>query len=244
MFLSVSVRRLCGGYSQCGTSAGPPDFVLQNYRKLFNRPNYTYYYIRHFLFFLVSWGLWNTFCLFLISFSHRYTFHSACRHDISFPRHLSVPALIPLSPRAHVRQRRQHHLSLPALIHSSPRLHGRQRRQHHLSVPALIPLSPRAHVRQWRQHHLSVPALIPSSPFWPMKPVLSKSVTLRFRTAFQAIAVSSIATSAAPGLSIVTHPKGLPDSNNSRTWIQNLLDEYKSTNAPDSFIWLSIMRYP
>ena len=139
MFLSVSVRRLCGGYSQCGTSAGPPDFVLQNYRKLFNRPNYTYYYIRHFLFFLVSCGLWNTFCLFLISFSHRYTFHSACRHDISFPRHLSVPALIPLSPRAHVRQR--------------------------------------------RQHHLSVPALIPLSPFWPMKPVLSKSVTLRFRTA-------------------------------------------------------------
>ena len=117
MFLSVSVRRLCGGYSQCGTSAGPPDFVLQNYRKLFNRPNYTYYYIRHFLFFLVSWGLWNTFCLFLISFSHRYTFHSACRHDISFPRHLSLPALIP------------------------------------------------------------------SSPFWPMKPLLSKSVTLRFRTA-------------------------------------------------------------
>ena len=178
MFLSVSVRRLCGGYSQCGTSAGPPDFVVQNYRKLFNRPNYTYYYIRHFLFFLMSCGLWNTFCLFLISFSHRYTFHSACRHDISFPRHLSLPALIP------------------------------------------------------------------SSPLWPMKPVLSKSVTLRFRTAFQAIAVSSIATSAAPGLSIVTHPKGLPDSNNSRTRIQNLLDEYKSTNAPDSFIWLSIMRYP
>ena len=200
MFLSVSVRRLCGGYSQCGTSAGPPDFVVQNYRKIFNRPNYTYYYIRHFLFFLVSWGLWNTFCLFLISFSHRYTFHSACRHDISFPRHLSVPALIPSSPRAHVRQRRQHYLSLPALI--------------------------------------------PSSPFWPMKPVLSKSVTLRFRTAFQATAASSIATSAAPGLSIVTHPKGLPDSNNSRTWMQNLLDEYKSTNAPDSFIWLSIMRYP
>ena len=200
MFLSVSVRWLCGGYSQCGTSAGPPDFVVQNYRKLFNRPNYTYYYIRHFLFFLVSCGLWNTFCLFLISFSHRYTFHSACRHDISFPRHLSVPALIPSSPRAHVRQR--------------------------------------------RQHHLSVPALILSSPFWPMKPVLSKSVTLRFRTAFQATAASSIATSAAPGLSIVTHPKGLPDSNNSRTRIQNLLDEYKSTNAPDSFIWLSIMRYP
>ena len=200
MFLSVSVRRLCGGYSQCGTSAGPPDFVLQNYRKLFNRPNYTYYYIRHFLFFLMSCGLWNTFCLFLISFSHRYTFHSACRHDISFPRHLSVPALIPSSPRAHVRQR--------------------------------------------RQHHLSVPALIPLSPFWPMKPVLSKSVTLRFRTAFQATAASSIATSAAPGLSIVTHPKGLPDSNNSRIRIQNLLDEYKSTNAPDSFIWLSIMRYP
>ena len=200
MFLSVSVRRLCGGYSQCGTSAGPPDFVVQNYRKIFNRPNYTYYYIRHFLFFLVSWGLWNTFCLFLISFSHRYTFHSACRHDISFPRHLSVPALIPSSPRAHVRQR--------------------------------------------RQHHLSVPALIPSSPFWPMKPVLSKSVTLRFRTAFQATAASSVATSAAPGLSIVTHPKGLPDSNNSRIRIQNLLDEYKSTNAPDSFIWLSIMRYP
>ena len=142
MFLSVSVRWLCGGYSQCGTSAGPPDFVVQNYRKLFNRPNYTYYYIRHFLFFLMSCGLWNTFCLFLISFSHRYTFHSACRHDISFPRHLSVPALIPSSPRAHVRQR--------------------------------------------RQHYLSVPALIPSSPFWPMKPVLSKSVTLRFRTAFQA----------------------------------------------------------
>ena len=139
MFLSVSVRRLCGGYSHCGTSAGPPDFVVQNYRKLFNRPNYTYYYIRHFLFFLMSCGLWNTFCLFLISFSHRYTFHSACRHDIPFPRHLSVPALIPSSPRAHVRQR--------------------------------------------RQHHLSVPALIPSSPFWPMKPVLSKSVTLRFRTA-------------------------------------------------------------
>ena len=200
MFLSVSVRRLCGGYSQCGTSAGPPDFVLQNYRKLFNRPNYTYYYIRHFLFFLVSCGLWNTFCLFLISFSHRYTFHSACRHDISFPRHLSVPSLIPSSPRAHVRQR--------------------------------------------RQHHLSVPALFPLSPFWPMKPVLSKSVTLRFRTAFQATAVSSVATSAAPGLSIVTHPKGLPDSNNSRTWTQNLLDEYKSTNAPDSFIWLSIMRHP
>ena len=200
MFLSVSVRRLCGGYSQCGTSAGPPDFVVQNYRKLFNRPNYTYYYIRHFLFFLVSCGLWNTFCLFLISFSHRYTFHSACRHDIPLPRHLSLPALIPSSPRAHVRQR--------------------------------------------RQHHLSVPALIPLSPFWPMKPVLSKSVTLRFRTAFQATAASSIATSAAPGLSIVTHPKGLPDSNNSRTWIQNLLDEYKSTNAPDSFIWLSIMRYP
>ena len=200
MFLSVSVRRLCGGYSQCGTSAGPPDFVVQNYRKLFNRPNYTYYYIRHFLFFLVSWGLWNTFCLFLISFSHRYTFHSACRHDIPLPRHLSLPALIPSSPRAHVRQR--------------------------------------------RQHHLSVPALIPSSPFWPMKPVLSKSVTLRFRTAFQATAASSVATSAAPGLSIVTHPKGLPDSNNSSTRIQNLLDEYKSTNAPDSFIWLSIMRYP
>ena len=200
MFLSVSVRRLCGGYSQCGTSAGPPDFVLQNYRKLFNRPNYTYYYIRHFLFFLMSCGLWNTFCLFLISFSHRYTFHSACRHDIPLPRHLSLPALIPLSPRAHVRQR--------------------------------------------RQHYLSVPALIPLSPFWPMKPVLSKSVTLRFRTAFQATAASSIATSAAPGLSIVTHPKGLPDSNNSRTRIQNLLDEYKSTNAPDSFIWLSIMRYP
>lgn len=200
MFLSVSVRRLCGGYSQCGTSAGPSDFVVQNYRKLFNRPNYTYYYISHFLFFLMSCGLWNTFCLFLISFSHRYTFHSACRHDISFPRHLSVPALIPLSPRAHVRQRRQHYLSLPALI--------------------------------------------PSSPFWPMKPVLSKSVTLRFRTAFQATAASSVATSAAPGLSIVTHPKGLPDSNNSRTRIQNFLDEYKSTNAPDSFIWLSIMRYP
>lgn len=175
-------------------------FVVQNYRKLFNRPNYTYYYIRHFLFFLVSWGLWNTFCLFLISFSHRYTFHSVCRHDISFPRHLSLPALIHSSPRAHVRQRRQHYLSLPALI--------------------------------------------PSSPFWPMKPVLSKSVTLRFRTAFQATAASSIATSAAPGLSIVTHPKGLPDSNNSRIRIQNLLDEYKSTNAPDSFIWLSIMRYP
>ncbi len=117
MLLSVSVRRLCGGYSQCGTSAGPPDFVVQNYRKIFNRPNYTYYYIRHFLFFLMSCGLWNTFCLFLISFSHRYTFHSACRHDIPFPRHLSVPALIPLSP------------------------------------------------------------------FWPMRPVLSKSVTLRFRTA-------------------------------------------------------------
>ena len=200
MFLSVSVRRLCGGYSHCGTSAGPPDFVLQNYRKLFNRPNYTYYYIRHFLFFLVSCGLWNTFCLFLISFSHRYTFHSACRHDISFPRHLSVPALIPSSPRAHVRQR--------------------------------------------RQHYLSVPALIPLSPFWPMNPVLSKSYTLRFRTAFQATAASSVATSAAPGLSIVTHPKGLPDSNNSRTRIQNLLDEYKLTNAPDSFIWLSIMRYP
>ena len=175
-------------------------FVVQNYRKLFNRPNYTYYYIRHFLFFLMSCGLWNTFCLFLISFSHRYTFHSACRHDISFPRHLSVPALIPSSPRAHARQR--------------------------------------------RQHHLSVPALIPSSPFWPMKPVLSKSVTLRFRTAFKATAASSVATSAAPGLSIVTHPKGLPDSNNSRTWIQNLLDEYKLTNAQDSFIWLSIMRYP
>ena len=200
MFLSVSVRRLCGGYSHCGTSAGPPDFVVQNYRKLFNRPNYTYYYIRHFLFFLVSCGLWNAFCLFLISFSHRYTFHSACRHDIPLPRHLSLPALIPSSPRAHVRQRRQHHLSLPALI--------------------------------------------PSSPFWPMKPVLSKSVTLRFRTAFQATAASSVATSAAPGLSIVTHPKGLPDSNNSRIRIQNLLDEYKSTNAPDSFIWLSIMRYP
>lgn len=200
MFLSVSVRRLCRGHSHCGTSSGPPDFVLQNYRKLFNRPNYTYYYIRHFLFFLVSCGLWNTFCLFLISFSHRYTFHSACRHDISFPRHLSVPALIPSSPRAHVRQR--------------------------------------------RQHYLSVPALIPLSPFWPMKPVLSKSYTLRFRTAFLATAAFSIATSAAPGLSIVTHPKGLPDSNNSRIRIQNLLDEYKSTNAQDSFIWLSIMRYP
>ena len=197
-------------------------FVLQNYRKLFNRPNYTYYYISHFLFFLVSWGLWNTFCLFLISFSHRYTFHSACRHDIPLPRHLSLPALIP----------------------SSPRLHGRQRRQHYLSLPALIPSSPRAHVRQRRQHYLSLPALIPSSPFWPMKPVLSKSVTLRFRTAFQATAASSVATSAAPGLSIVTHPKGLPDSNNSRIRIQNLLDQYKSTNAPDSFIWLSIMRYP
>ena len=222
MFLSVLVRRLCGGYSQCGTSAGPPDFVVQNYRKLFNRPNYTYYYIRHFLFFLMSCGLWNTFCLFLISFSHRYTFHSACRHDIPLPRHLSVPALIPLSSRAHVRQRGQHYLS----------------------VPALIPSYPRAHVRQRRQHHLNVPALIPSSPFWPMKPVLSKSVTLRFRTAFQATAASSIATSAAPGLSIVTHPTGLPDSNNSRIRRQNLLDEYKSTNAPDSFIWLSIMRYP
>lgn len=175
-------------------------FVVQNYRKLFNRPNYTYYYIRHFLFFLMSCGLWNTFCLFLISFSHRYTFHSACRHDISFPRHLSVPALIPSSSRAHVRQR--------------------------------------------RQHHLSVPVLIPLSPFWPMKPVLSKSYTLRFRTAFLATAAFSIATSAAPGLSIVTHPKVLPDSNNSRTRIQNLLDEYKSTNALDSFIWLSIMRYP
>ena len=197
-------------------------FVVQNYRKLFNHPNYTYYYIRHFLFFLMSCGLWNTFCLFLISFSHRYTFHSACRHDIPLPRHLSLPALIP----------------------SSPRLHGRQRRQHYLSLPALIPSSPRAHVRQRRQHYLSLPALIPSSPFWPMKPVLSKSVTLRFRTAFQATAASSVATSAAPGLSIVTHPKGLPDSNNSRIRIQNLLDEYKSTNAPDSFIWLSIMRYP
>ncbi len=197
-------------------------FVVQNYRKLFNRPNYTYNYIRHFLFFLMSCGLWNTFCLFLISFSHRYTFHSACRHDIPLPRHLSLPALIP----------------------SSPRLHGRQRRQHYLSLPALIPSSPRAHVRQRRQHYLSLPALIPSSPFWPMKPVLSKSVTLRFRTAFQATAASSVATSAAPGLSIVTHPKGLPDSNNSRIRIQNLLDEYKSTNAPDSFIWLSIMRYP
>ena len=197
-------------------------FVVQNYRKLFNRPNYTYYYIKHFLFFLVSCGLWNTFCLFLISFSHRYTFHSACRHDIPFPRHLSVPALIASSPRAHVIQRRQHHLS----------------------VPALIPSSPRAHVSQRRRHYLSVPALIPLSPFWPMKPVLSKSVTLRFRTAFQATAASSIATSAAPGLSIVTHPKGLPDSNNSSTRIQNLLDEYKSTNAQDSFIWLSIMRYP
>ena len=197
-------------------------FVVQNYRKIFNRPNYTYYYISHFLFFLVSWGLWNTFCLFLISFSHRYTFHSACRHDIPLPRHLSLPALIP----------------------SSPRLHGRQRRQHYLSLPALIPSSPRAHVRQRRQHYLSLPALIPSSPFWPMKPVLSKSVTLRFRTAFQATAASSVATSAAPGLSIVTHPKGLPDSNNSRIRIQNLLDQYKSTNAPDSFIWLSIMRYP
>ena len=197
-------------------------FVVQNYRKLFNRPNYTYNYIRHFLFFLMSCGLWNTFCLFLISFSHRYTFHSACRHDIPLPRHLSLPALIP----------------------SSPRLHGRQRRQHYLSLPALIPSSPRAHVRQRRQHHLSVPALIPLSPFWPMKPVLSKSVTLRFRTAFQATAASSVATSAAPGLSIVTHPKGLPDSNNSRIRIQNLLDQYKSTNAPDSFIWLSIMRYP
>ena len=197
-------------------------FVVQNYRKLFNRPNYTYYYIRHFLFFLMSCGLWNTFCLFLISFSHRYTFHSACRNDIPLPRHLSVPALIPSSPRAHVRQRRRHHLSLPALI----------------------PSPPRAHVRQRRQHHLSLPALIPLSPFWPMKPVLSKSVTLRFRTAFQATAASSIATSAAPGLSIVTHPKGLPDSNNSSTRIQNLLDEYKSTNALDSFIWLSIMRYP
>lgn len=172
-------------------------FVVQNYRKLFNRPNYTYNYIRHFLFFLMSCGLWNTFCLFLISFSHRYTFHSACRHDIPLPRHLSLPALIP----------------------SSPRLHGRQRRQHHLSVPALIPSSPRAHVRQRRQHYLSLPALIPSSPFCPMKPVLSKSVTLRFRTAFQATAASSIATSTAPGLSIVTHPKGLPDSNYSRTRI-------------------------
>lgn len=197
-------------------------FVVQNYRKLFNRPNYTYNYIRHFLFFLMSCGLWNTFCLFLISFSHRYTFHSACRHDIPLPRHLSLPALIP----------------------SSPRLHGRQRRQHYLSLPALIPSSPRAHGIQRRQHHLSLSALIPSSPFWPMKPVLSKSVTLRFRTAFQATAASSVATSAAPGLSIVTHPKGLPDSNNSRIRIQNLLDEYKSTNAPDSFVWLSIMRYP
>ena len=200
MLLSVSVRRLCGGYSQCGTSAGPPDFVVQNYRKIFNRPNYTYYYIRHFLFFLVSWGLWNTFCLFLISFSHRYTFHSACRHDISFPRHLSVPALIPSSPRAHVRQR--------------------------------------------RQHHLSVPALIPLSPFCPMKPVFKQIRHASLSYSFQATAASSIATSAAPGLSIVTHPKGLPDSNNSITRIQNLLDEYKSTNAPDSFIWLSIMRYP
>ena len=95
-------------------------FVVQNYRKLFNRPNYTYNYIRHFLFFLMSCGLWNTFCLFLISFSHRYTFHSACRHDIPLPRHLSLPALIPSSPRLHGRQRRQHHLSLPALIPLSP----------------------------------------------------------------------------------------------------------------------------
>ena len=106
------------------------------------------------------------------------------------------------------------------------------------------PRPPRLHGRQRRQHHLSVPALIPSSPFWPMNPVLSKSVTLSFRTAFQATAASSVATSAAPGLSIVTHPTGLPDSNNSRIRRQNLLDEYKSTNAPDSFIWLSIMRYP
>ena len=178
MFLSVSVRRLCGGYSQCGTSAGPPDFVVQNYRKLFNRPNYTYYYIRHFLFFLVSCGLWNTFCLFLISFSHRYTFHSACRHDISFPRHLQCPCSHPLVPL----------------------------------------LANEACTKQIRHASLSY--------------------------SFQATAASSIATSAAPGLSIVTHPKGLPDSNNSRIRIQNLLDEYKSTNAPDSFIWLSIMRYP
>ena len=175
-------------------------FVVQNYRKLFNRPNYTYYYIRHFLFFLVSCGLWNTFCLFLISFSHRYTFHSACRHDIPLPRHLRVPALIPSSPRAHVRQRRQHHLSLPALI--------------------------------------------PSSPFWPMKPVLSKSVTLRFRTASR-LQQRFLLPHRLPlvYLSLLT-PKGLPDSNNSRTRIQNILDEYKSTNALDSFIWLPIMRYP
>ena len=88
------------------------------------------------------------------------------------------------------------------------------------------------------------PCSHPLVPLLANEAFLSKSVTLRFRTAFQATAAFSIATSAAPGLSIVTHPKGLPDSNNSRTRIQNLLDEYKSTNAPDSFIWLSIMRYP
>ena len=200
MFLSVSVRRLCGGYSHCGTSAGPPDFVVQNYRKIFNRPNYTYYYIRHFLFFLMSCGLWNTFCLFLISFSHRYTFHSACRHDIPLPRHLSLPALIPLVPPS-ARQ------TAETASSQSPCSH-----------PLVPLLANEACTKQIRHASLSY--------------------------SFQATAASSIATSAAPGLSIVTHPKGLPDSNNSRTRIQNLLDEYKSTNAPDSFIWLSIMRYP
>ena len=222
MFLSVSVRRLCGGYSQCGTSAGPPDFVLQNYRKLFNRPNYTYYYIRHFLFFLVSCGLWNTFCLFLISFSHRYTFHSACRHDISFPRHLSLPALIPLVPPSAPP-------TADTATSHSPRSHSLvppSARQTAETAPSQCPCS-----------HSLVPLLANEACF---KQIRHASLSY----SFQATAASSIATSAAPGLSIVTHPKGLPDSNNSRTRIQNLLDEYKSTNVPDSFIWLSIMRYP
>ena len=175
-------------------------FVVQNYRKLFNRPNYTYYYIRHFLFFLVSWGLWNTFCLFLISFSHRYTFHSACRHDIPLPRHLQCPCSHPLVPPS--------------------------ARQTAETASSQCPCS-----------HPLVPLLANEACF---KQIRHASLSY----SFQATAASSIATSAAPGLSIVTHPKGLPDSNNSRTRIQNLLDEYKSTNVPDSFIWLSIMRYP
>ena len=99
-----------------------------------------------------------------------------------------------------------------------------------------------------RQTAETAPSQCPCSH--PLVPLLAnEACTKQIRHAslsysFQATAASSVATSAVPGLSIVTHPKGLPDSTNSRTRIQNLLGEYKATNALDSFIWLSIMRYP
>ena len=99
-----------------------------------------------------------------------------------------------------------------------------------------------------RQTAETAPSQCPCSH--PLVPLLANEACAKqirhasLSYSFQATAASSVATLAAPGLSIVTHPTVLPDSNNSSTRIQNLLDEYKSTNAPDSFIWLSIMRYP